>query len=145
PPTAPAARSADHRRVLVVDDNLDSAELLALNVQMGGHDVVTAHNGESALGLAAAYRPDVVLLDLGMPGMDGYEVAARLREVPGLEAVRIVAVTGYGEEEHRRRTRSSGFAEHLVKPVDLSALLRTLEPHDQPGAGPALPPSASPD
>ena len=118
------------RRVLIVDDNVDSAEMLAVNLQMAGHDVRTTYSGQDALRLATEYRPDVVLLDLGMPGMDGYEIARRLRELRGVGDLRIVAITGYGEEAHRRRTRAAGFSEHLVKPVDLDGLTGILSAAD---------------
>ena len=110
------------RRVLVVDDNRDSVETMALLLHLWGHEVRTAYDGPSALALAAEYRPDVVLLDIGLPGMNGYEVAKRLREIPGLEKSVLVAVTGYGQESDRQRARKAGFDRHLVKPVEPTAL-----------------------
>jgi PAS domain S-box-containing protein len=109
-------------RVLVVDDNKDAAESLALLVQVAGHEVRTAHDGPTALEVAKTFRPEVVFLDIGLPRMDGYEVARQLRRQPGLEKVVLAAVTGYGQEEDRRRTHEAGIDEHLVKPVDPTEL-----------------------
>ena len=120
------------RRVLVVDDNRDSAESLALLLKVTGHDVRTAHNGPSALERARVFQPEVVLLDIGLPGMSGYEVANRLREEPGLAEVVLVALTGYGQEEDRRRSEAAGFLAHLVKPLDLSTLNNLLARPDHP-------------
>ena len=110
------------RRVLVVDDNRDSATSLATLLQLGGHEVVTAHDGEEAVTAAAAFRPDMILLDIGMPRMNGYDAARRIREQPWGGGVALVAMTGLGQEEDRRRSSEAGFDEHLVKPVDLEAL-----------------------
>jgi len=123
PGPAPAAGRV--LRMLIVDDNRDSAESLAMLQQMSGHETRTAHDGVHALAAAAEFQPDVVLLDIGLPGMDGFEIARRLREIPGLEKTFIAAMTGYGSEEDRQRTREAGFNEHLVKPVD-PKLLQTL-------------------
>jgi PAS domain S-box-containing protein len=120
-----ASRSGS-RRVLVVDDNRDAVESMALLLEVWGHEVRTAYDGPAALALAAEYRPDVVLLDIGLPGMNGYEVAQRLRELPGLEKALLVAVTGYGQESDRQRARKAGFDRHLVKPVDPGALQNLL-------------------
>jgi PAS domain S-box-containing protein len=110
------------RRLLVVDDNVASAESLAMMLRLMGNEVCTAHDGPSALGLAATFAPDVVLLDIGMPGMDGYEVARRLRAMSPLKEVVVVAQTGWGQDEDRRRSVEAGFDHHLVKPVDPAAL-----------------------
>ena len=127
PTAAPAGTGAARRRVLVVDDNMDSAESLAMLLQIEGHDVWMAHDGPSALAAAREHRPEVVLLDIGLPaGMDGYEVVQRMRPEPGLEGATIVAVTGYGQEEDRRRAADAGFDGHLVKPVDIQQLRRLL-------------------
>lgn len=140
PATAPvpSAAPADHQastaavRVLVVDDNVDSAEMLGLMLPMWGYTTETAHSPSEALAKTATFRPHVVLLDIGLPGMSGYELAARLRELPGIASVPLVALTGYGQEEDRRRTKEAGFAAHLTKPVDmetLRSLLASLEPN----------------
>ncbi|HJT78286.1 MAG TPA: response regulator [Gemmataceae bacterium] len=113
-------------RVLVVDDNRDAADSLALLLPLWGHAVRVAYDGPAALEAVRAYRPEVVLLDLGLPGMTGYEVAGRLRREPGLEKVVLVAVSGYGQEADRRRTRGAGFRDHLVKPVDPGDLRQLL-------------------
>jgi two-component system CheB/CheR fusion protein len=114
------------RRVLVVEDNRDSAETLGLMLEMWGHEVRAAHDGPSALETALGFRPDVVLLDIGLPGMDGYEVARRLRGQSELEGLFLVAMTGYGQDEDRQRTQAFGFDHHLVKPVEPRVLERLL-------------------
>jgi two-component system CheB/CheR fusion protein len=122
-------RSPAHRRILIVDDNRDSRETLATLLRLFGHDVRTAHDGRHALEMAAAYRPDMVLLDIGLPVLNGYEVARRLRAEPDHRDTVLVAVTGYGGEEDRRRSLAAGFDHHMVKPVDfdsLQALLASL-------------------
>ncbi len=116
-----------HKRdVLVVDDNADAADSMAMLLRMAGHEVRVEHDGEGALAQAASRAPDVVLLDIGLPGIDGYEVARRLRASAGGRKARIYALTGYGQDEDRRRSLASGFDGHLVKPVmpgDLFALV----------------------
>jgi two-component system, sensor histidine kinase len=109
-------------RILVVDDLRDAADSLALLLKLLGHDVCAVYDGPTALRTAASFRPDVVLLDLGLPGMDGYEVARRLRGQVGL----LVAATGFGQEEDRRRCREAGFDRFLLKPLDLDELRRVL-------------------
>lgn len=109
-------------RVLVVDDNVDSADSLALLLGLMGHTVCTAHDGAEALQQAEVFRPDLVLMDLGMPRMDGCEAARRLRQAPWAGAVVLVALTGWGQDEDRRRTEDAGFDHHLIKPVDPTAL-----------------------
>ena len=114
------------RRILVVDDNVDGAESLALLLKMLGHAVFIAHNGPAALESARTMLPEIILLDIGLPGMNGYEVARKLRQQPEIETVLLVAVTGYGQEEDRRRSKNAGFDRHLVKPLtpdDLDKLL----------------------
>ena len=120
------------RRVLVVDDNRDSAESLAQLVQLLGHEVRTAFDGPSALEVAVAFVPEFVLLDIGMPGMDGYEVALHLRQIPLLRNAVLVAQTGWGQEEDRRRSQEVGFDHHLVKPVEMTALQALLEATSRP-------------
>jgi signal transduction histidine kinase len=116
------------RRVLVVDDNHDAAETLATILEISGHEVWLAHDGAEALTLVERHRPEIVLLDIGLPKIDGYEVARRLRLDPRWQDVLLVAVTGYGKEEDRDRGRLAGFDHHLVKPVDLEALRELLGP-----------------
>jgi len=117
-------------RVLLVEDNLDAAEALGELLRMWGHPVELAHDGGAALQAAREVRPEVVLLDIGLPGMDGYEVARRLRATAGMEAVRLIALTGYGQEADRRLSRLAGFDHHLVKPVDLDHLRGLLMTED---------------
>jgi two-component system CheB/CheR fusion protein len=114
--------------MLVVDDNVDGAQSLARLLGLIGHEVRIGHDGPEALEAAAGFRPEVVLLDIRLPGgMDGYEVARRLRAQPGLEQTLLVALTGYGGEEDRERAREAGFSAHFVKPVDLAALCELLD------------------
>jgi two-component system, chemotaxis family, CheB/CheR fusion protein len=117
---------APPRRVLIVDDNEDAANSLALILKLGGHETASVYSAVDALQRAAAFRPDVVLLDIGLPGMDGYEVAQKMRELPGLRDIRLVAVTGYGRSDDRIRARDAGFDDHLTKPVEYAVLERTL-------------------
>lgn len=130
-------RPATQLRVLVVDDNRDSAESMALLLRATGHDVRTASDGPSALVAAPEYKPQYVLLDIGLPGMNGYAVARRLRDLPELGSPVLIAMTGYGQEEDRKRSREAGFDHHLVKPVDFDALcsiLRSGASHQNVGA-----------
>lgn len=117
------------RRILVVDDNVDAAETLAELLELWGHDVCAVHDGAAALEAVGEYGPEVVLLDIGLPGMDGYEVARRLREGEdaGKERMLLIAVTGYGQEEDRRRSHDATLDYHLTKPVDPEALRQVLE------------------
>ncbi len=121
------------RRVLVVDDNGDAAESLALLLHAVGAEVRTAHDGLAGLAQAAEFLPQAVLLDLGMPGMDGFEVARRLRGDARQAGLVIVALTGWGQEDDRRRTQAAGFDHHLTKPVDVDALLGILARAGVPG------------
>jgi CheY-like chemotaxis protein len=125
-PTPAAAVSRAPRRVLVVDDNADAAEMLAMLLSLDGHEVQTAGNGPEAIDVARRFRPEVAFLDIGLPGMSGYELAERFRADPELEAVALIAVTGWGQAEDRRRSREAGFDEHLTKPVDASTVLDIL-------------------
>ena len=129
PPTQTkrAEEQTKHRRMLVVDDNSDSAESLALLARTWGHDVETAADGYAALERAAEFAPDVVLLDIGLPGMDGYEVARRLRELPSAMSALILGITGYGMERDRQSSKDAGIDEHLVKPVDIDKLEKLLQ------------------
>ncbi|MGE3849310.1 MAG: ATP-binding protein [Gammaproteobacteria bacterium] len=119
---APARSAA--RRILVVDDNHDAADMLATLLRMSGHETRAVYSAPEALDLVPSFLPEVVLLDIGLPLIDGYELAGRLREVT--RTLRIVAVTGYGQEEDVRRARAAGFDEHLVKPVDLARLTAVI-------------------
>jgi PAS domain S-box-containing protein len=121
-----AAEAPEGLRVLVVDDNHDAAELLGMLVEHWGHQVAMAHDGAEALEVAARFRPHVVLLDLGLPLLDGYEVAGRMRRDPALAGAVLIAVSGYGRSEDRQRTREVGFDDHLVKPVDHEVLRKLL-------------------
>ena len=114
------------RRVLVVDDNVDHARVLGRLLTLRGHDVALAFDGPSALETARAHRPQLILLDIGLPGLDGYEVARRLRAEEGCSSSRIVAVSGYGQDDDRRRSRAAGFDDHLVKPLDYESLLALI-------------------
>lgn len=122
----PPQAQTERKRVLVVDDNADAAESLAMLLDLQGHTTRVALSGQEALEAVTEFRPDVALLDLGLPKLDGYELAARLRALPQLRGLRLVALTGYGRSEDRQRTRAAGFDDHLVKPVDLATLTRAL-------------------
>ncbi|MDP3718951.1 MAG: ATP-binding protein [Acidobacteriota bacterium] len=113
-------------QVLVVDDSVDTADSLALLLSVSGHRVRTAHDGPSALAAIAQAPPDAVVMDIGLPGIDGYEVARRVRRRPGTDSMVLVAMTGYGQERDRQMARDAGFNHHLVKPADLDELLRIL-------------------
>jgi CheY-like chemotaxis protein len=110
------------RRILIVDDNRDSAESMAMLLQLSGHATWIAYDGHAALTLAAEHAPEVVLLDIGLPGMDGYQVARKLRELPQTCDSLLIALTGYGQADDRRRSGEAGFDGHFVKPVDIDAL-----------------------
>ncbi|WP_437204346.1 PAS domain S-box protein [Planctomicrobium sp. SH664] len=118
-----------HRKlkILVVDDNIGNSRIVSgLLCKLGDHEIQTAHDGQTALERVAAWRPDLVLLDIGLPGIDGYEVGRRIRQDSSNDALLLVALTGYGQEDDRRRSRSMGFDEHLVKPISLAELQRVL-------------------
>ncbi len=121
----PAARAA-RLRILVVDDNTDSAESMAMLLGLQGHETRTALDGPAALEAAQVFWPKLILLDIGLPGMDGYEVARRLRTQPHMDKTVLVAMTGYGHEQDRLQAKAAGFNHHLVKPVDPEALQRIL-------------------
>ena len=127
PGLAPAKVPSVQPRILVVDDNVDAAELLADYLALMGYATRIAHDGPSALMLAAEFKPEVALLDIGLPAMDGYELAGLLRGLPDLSRVCLVAVTGYGQETDRRAAEQSGFNAHLVKPVDLERLRSLMQ------------------
>ena len=124
----PGQHSGRSLRVLVVEDNVDAADTLGLLLRLYGHEVQLARTGPTALEMAAASRPDVVLLDIGLPGMDGYEVARRLRERPEFKDVMMCALTGYTPSEaDRHRQQENGFDHYYVKPVDLEQLLELFK------------------
>jgi len=118
--------SSPRRRILVVDDNIDAAQGLAMLLRELGHDVQIAHDGHAALEATRLNQPQLVLLDLGMPGVDGYRVVSRLKSDPRFTRVRFVAVTGTEGDEARRRSREAGFDDYLVKPVALATLREVL-------------------
>jgi PAS domain S-box-containing protein len=117
-----AAPKAGAPRVLIVDDNEDGAEMLSIILSQKGYDTRVAHDAPRALEIAAQFKPVTAFIDIGLPVMDGYELAERLRAMPALEGIRLIALTGYGQESDRRRGREAGFDEHLVKPVDINAV-----------------------
>ena len=130
-PAAPASHDnarppARGHRVLVVDDNMDSAQSLAMLLEMTGHVTRVAYDGPAAVQAAMDYQPDVILLDIGLPGLDGYKVAQRIRHQAGLSNVVLVALTGYGQDSDRQRSQDAGFDHHLVKPVDFSDIEKIL-------------------
>ncbi|WP_298232242.1 response regulator [uncultured Azohydromonas sp.] len=134
PPPSDSA-SEDHRsgetaprgrRILIVDDNADSADSLAMLLQLGGHEAHTAYDGLHALELASRLQPEVLLLDLGLPGLDGCELCRRIRQQPWSARSLLIAVTGWGQAADRQRSQDAGFDGHLVKPVDLQALEKLL-------------------
>jgi signal transduction histidine kinase/ActR/RegA family two-component response regulator len=134
----------DRRRILVVDDNTDAAESLALLLQLAGHDVRVAHDGVETLAVASEFEPEVVLLDLGMPKMDGYETARRLRNESWGQRAMLVALTGWGQQRDRERTAEAGFDLHLVKPIAEFELFQAIGTRhsDNPNASGALASSA---
>jgi CheY-like chemotaxis protein len=134
-----SAGALAHLRLLVVDDNRDAADSLAVLLELLGAEVHLAYSGGEALQAVEACRPDVVLLDLGMPEIDGYEVARRIRERTGSVGPTLIALSGWGQEEDLRRTHEAGFDHHLLKPADLAALKRLLaslggDPESRPAA-----------
>ena len=133
PMSVPVTKPVTKRRILVVDDNLDAALSLSRLIALLRHDVNVARDGNSALFIARSVRPDIVVLDIGLPGSDGFQVAEALRREPGLGALKIIAVTGRGEEEDRERSQEAGIDYYLLKPVDvpfLESLLGKAIPSD---------------
>jgi two-component system CheB/CheR fusion protein len=115
------------RRVLVVDDNEDQVQSLALLLKLLGHEVESARDGTSAVAAAKAFVPELALVDIGLPSVNGYDVARQIRKLPGLEKVVLVAQTGWGQEEDRRRSKEAGFDYHLVKPVEIDRVQELLD------------------
>ncbi|MEO8605045.1 MAG: PAS domain-containing protein [bacterium] len=131
-----AIRSTEpRRRILIVDDNEDAANSLAMLLELDGHEVKAVYTAGSALACATSFEPDAVLLDIGLPDMDGYEVARRIRALPRAGVIRLIALTGYGQADDRERALEAGFDDHLVKPVELSALERALFRNSTAGSG----------
>jgi CheY-like chemotaxis protein len=128
--TAPVPQAL---RVMVVDDNADAAQMLAMFLEASGHQVLVEHRAAAALARARLEAPDVLLLDIGLPEMDGNELARQLRAQPETSGAKLIAVTGYGQERDRRQALAAGFSHHLVKPVDPPQLLALLTRLQEPG------------
>jgi CheY-like chemotaxis protein len=124
--TASPSASARRKRILVVDDNVDSAEMMRTMLQSVGHEVTIAHDGAEALAVAQEFSPEIALLDIGLPVMDGYELGKRLHATTTAARCRLIALTGYGQEQDRALSQSAGFEAHLVKPIDMSNLLQLI-------------------
>ena len=141
PPATPGEARGVGLRVLVVDARPDATDTLAMLLKLWGYQPTVAYTAATALDLAQAQRPDVVLLDIGLPGMDGREVARRIRQLAGMDRVLLVAVTGHGGEQEERSCREAGFDLHLLKPFDPEALQRILaarvRPRDAGGPDPS--------
>jgi CheY-like chemotaxis protein len=125
PRTDPAEPAG--RRILLVDDNRDAADSLALLLGLEGHDVRVAYAGRPAIELAHEFQPEIAVLDLGLPDLSGYDVARLLRQDPALGRIELIALTGWGQDEHRKRALEAGFDHHLTKPVDLEQFARLLQ------------------
>jgi CheY-like chemotaxis protein len=134
PPTVAGVAARAH--VLVVDDNEDAAALVAESLRAGGYVVRVAHDASEALQVCEGFVPAVALLDIGLPGIDGYELARRLRALPGLERVHLIALTGYGQSSDREQARAAGFDQHLVKPVSLAAIRVAIDAGVRPAPEP---------
>jgi two-component system CheB/CheR fusion protein len=123
------------RRILVVDDNDDAAETMRMLLELEGHEIRCAGDGVHAIEVAQEFQPEVALLDIGLPRMDGYELAKRLRALPAMRQARLIALTGYGHPEDHDRAASAGFDHHLTKPVDPQTLLALIDaPPRSPGS-----------
>jgi DNA-binding response OmpR family regulator len=114
------------KRLLIVDDNRDTAESLSMLLELMGHEVRTAHDGLAAIDVAAEFHPDAVLLDIGLPKLNGYDTARRIREQAWGKAMHLIAVTGWGQDTDRTEARTAGFDHHLTKPVDIPTLTKLL-------------------
>jgi CheY-like chemotaxis protein len=130
-PIAPA-RSQRRRRILIVEDNTDAREALREALEMAGHKIFEAGSGASGVESALANRPDVARIDIGLPGFDGYEVARRIRSASDVQGMRLIALTGYGSPEDRRKAEQAGFDTHLVKPLDFDELAGLLTAFGEP-------------
>jgi len=135
PEEALAVEASPSYRILVVDDNKDCAKVLMWTLELLGHTAQVAYNGQSAIALAKSFHPDVVFLDIGLPGMNGYEVCKAMRNEPILQNTFFVAQTGWGQNEHRERSKEAGFDHHLVKPIDIEVLKNILLVLDKKEAG----------
>jgi CheY-like chemotaxis protein len=140
PPTA-VERDIERpqRRILVVDDNGDAARSLELLLRIDGHATHVAHDGLQAVEAARIFKPDIVLMDIGLPKLNGYEACQQIRQQPWGREMTLIAVTGWGQQEDKRRAAESGFDAHLVKPIDLAQLKKVLAPAQQPGKAAATP------
>jgi CheY-like chemotaxis protein len=139
PAPGPGSEAVQAQRVLLADDNRDAADMLSTLLRLAGHEVLTAYDGPSALELVLRHRPEVVVLDIGMPGLNGYEVARQVRARAGARQPLLVAATGWGQQEDRRKATAAGFDAHLTKPFDPRALTELMAAH----AAAAAPLSAS--
>jgi CheY-like chemotaxis protein len=128
PATPSMVPDGRNRRILVVDDGRDAADSLARMLRMMGHETHTAYDGLEAVQAAGRFRPDVVLLDIGLPRLNGYEAARQIRHQPGGRSVTLIALTGWGQDEDKRRSREAGFDHHMTKPVEPAALEKLLAP-----------------
>src|SRR4029077_3744877 len=122
-----STRAIQRRRILIADDNRDSAETLAALLRMEGHEVTSVHDGPVALSVFTQLKPDVALLDIGMPGLTGYEVARKLRQAGPRAALTLIAITGWGQDIDKERAFAAGFDHHLTKPVDPQRLVELLK------------------
>jgi CheY-like chemotaxis protein len=125
-PTAGNHPGTTGRRILIVDDNRDAAISLGMLLELSGYEIETAYDGSAAIDAAARFQPQMILLDIGLPGLDGYEVARRMRSEPWGKRATLVAVTGWGQAEDRERSKAAGFDAHFVKPIDHDALVKLL-------------------
>jgi CheY-like chemotaxis protein/two-component sensor histidine kinase len=123
---SPAAAALSRLRVLCVDDNVDFVDSMAALLTSMGHDVRVAYDGEAGLQTAPAFAPDVMFLDIGLPKLNGYDLARRLRELPATRDALLVAITGWGQEDDKRRAKEAGFAHHMVKPADFNQIIAIL-------------------
>ncbi len=126
-PDAQQIAASPRRRLLVVDDNRDFTDTMAILLEEIGHEVRTAYDGREVAPIVADFNPEVVLLDIGLPGIDGYELARRLRASPQCSGAALIAVSGYGQQADRIRAQEAGFDHHLVKPVDPDKLAKLIE------------------
>ena len=136
--SSPTTDNLHSYRILVVDDNENCAKVMMWTMEMLGHTAQMATDGQIAIELAKSFRPHVVLLDIGLPQMNGYEICQRMRNEPVLKDTVFVAQTGWGQKEHRERSKEAGFDHHLVKPIDMKALENILLELDKTGFQPEL-------